>query len=117
MKSEIAVRALSALAQETRLAIFRRLIVAGPNGLAAGALAGLLDVPAPTLSFHLKEMEGAGLVHRRRDGRNIYYTADYEQMRGLLLFLTEDCCRGHPEICGGLSGCQTSDELSGVGDE
>lgn len=106
MNSEKAVRALGALAQETRLSIFRRLVAAGPEGLAAGVLSALLDVPAPTLSFHLKELEAAGLVSGRRDGRHIYYAADFDKMRGLLIFLTEDCCGGRAEICGGLPSCQ-----------
>lgn len=94
-----AIRALGALAQETRLEIFRRLVVAGPEGLTAGAIAALIGCPAPTLSFHLKELEGAGLVARRREGRHMHFSIAYPAMRELLSFLTEDCCQGRPEIC------------------
>jgi ArsR family transcriptional regulator, arsenate/arsenite/antimonite-responsive transcriptional repressor len=99
LDSRHAVAALAALAQETRLAIFRHLVSAGEQGAPAGAIAAALDVPAPTLSFHLKELDRAGLIESRRDGRSIYYSANYAAMRQLLDFLTEDCCRGHPEVC------------------
>jgi DNA-binding transcriptional ArsR family regulator len=89
-----AVAALSALAQETRLALFRRLVRAGPQGLAAGALARDLDVAAPTLSFHLKELKHAGLVRVERDGRSLRYRPDFAAMNALLRFLTEHCCEG-----------------------
>ncbi len=99
MKIKTASAALAALAHETRLAIFKRLVVAGPDGLAAGVLSTLLKLPPPTLSFHLKELEQARLVHSRRVSRNIIYTADFSRMRELLTFLVEDCCGGRPEIC------------------
>ena len=99
MKSKDALVALGALAQETRLAIFRHLIVAGSEGAAAGAIAKALKVTAPTLSFHLKELERAGLIRQRSESRSIIYAANYERMRGLLAYLMEDCCRGRPEIC------------------
>jgi len=99
MKSNDVLDALSALAQETRLAIFRRLVRAGPDGETAGGLAEALEIPAPTLSFHLKELERAGLIAQRRAGRNLIYTARIETMRDLLAYLMKDCCRGHPEIC------------------
>jgi len=95
--------ALAALAHATRLDIFRLLVAQGPNGLAAGAIAHELEVAASTLSFHLKELERAGLVRAWRRRRQIFYAADYEGMRRLLAFLTEDCCQGRPEICGDLS--------------
>jgi ArsR family transcriptional regulator, arsenate/arsenite/antimonite-responsive transcriptional repressor len=93
-------QALGALAQETRLSIFRHLVTAGPEGVAAGRIADALDVPAPTLSFHLKELENAGLLTQRREGRQIFYSCDYAGMRRVLEFLQRDCCQGHPEICG-----------------
>jgi ArsR family transcriptional regulator, arsenate/arsenite/antimonite-responsive transcriptional repressor len=99
MKSERALAALAALSQETRLAIFRRLMKAGPGGETAGAVATRLAIPAPTLSFHLKELERAGLVAQRRDGRHLIYAARTETMRDLLGYLMKDCCGGHPEIC------------------
>ena len=99
MESDSALAKLSALAQETRLAIFRRLVRAGPKGESAGAIADGLAVPAPTLSFHLKELERAGLVTQRRESRSLIYAAHYDGMRGLLAFLMEDCCAGRPEIC------------------
>jgi DNA-binding transcriptional ArsR family regulator len=99
MESIEAVAALGALAQDTRLAVFRHLVTAGPEGSAAGAIAAALGVAPPTLSFHLKELERAGLVTQRRESRNIIYAADYSGMRALLLYLTRDCCAGNPDIC------------------
>jgi ArsR family transcriptional regulator len=100
MESKEALAGLSALAQETRLAVFRRLVRAGPAGESAGQIADALRTPAPTLSFHLKDLERAGLVVQRRESRSLIYAARYEGMRDLLAFLMEDCCAGHPEICG-----------------
>ncbi len=106
MKSSIAIGALAALAQETRLAIFRLLVRQGPEGLAAGTIAERLDIPAPTMSFHLAQLSRAGLVTSRREGRSILYAADYRGMNALLTYLTEDCCQGRPEICGtGTAAC------------
>jgi len=99
MKSTQALTALAALAQETRLAIFRRLMRAGPAGETAGAIAEALATPAPTLSFHLKELERAGLIIQHRESRNLIYAVRVERMRALLDFLMKDCCGGHPEIC------------------
>jgi ArsR family transcriptional regulator, arsenate/arsenite/antimonite-responsive transcriptional repressor len=99
MKIKNAVMALEALAQETRLATFRTLVQAGPEGLAAGALAEAVACPASTLSFHLKSLSAAGLVRARQEGRFIYYSADYPQMSALLAYLTEHCCKGMPQEC------------------
>ncbi len=99
MEISAAVEALGALAQETRLAVFRLLVHAGPNGLPAGEIAQRVAVPPATLSFHLKELARAGLIAARRESRQIFYAADFAGMRDLLAFLTEDCCGGHPEVC------------------
>jgi len=98
MDSKQAVAVLAALAQETRLAIFRHLVTAGAEGAAAGAIAASLDVPGPTLSFHLKELERAGIINSRRESRLIYYSASYTGVKALIDFLTEDCCRGHLDV-------------------
>ena len=88
------IEALGALAHETRLDVFRLLVRAGPTGLAAGAVGEALDVAAPTLSFHLKELKRAGLVGVERVGRSQIYRADYTAMSDLLTFLTDQCCEG-----------------------
>jgi ArsR family transcriptional regulator, arsenate/arsenite/antimonite-responsive transcriptional repressor len=87
------VAQLGALAQETRLALFRLLVEAGPAGLAAGAIAERLDVAAPTLSFHLKELTNAGLIRPTQQGRYVIYSADFDAMNALIAYLTENCCR------------------------
>lgn len=94
MNSAAAVEALSALAQETRLVIFRLLVEAGEAGLNAGAIAGRLNLAAPTLSFHIAQLARAGLVSARQDGRFIYYSANFTAMDDLLAYLTENCCQG-----------------------
>jgi ArsR family transcriptional regulator, arsenate/arsenite/antimonite-responsive transcriptional repressor len=99
MEIKKAVAALEALAQETRLATFRALVHAGPQGLAAGALAEAVACPASTLSFHLKALSAAGLVRARQEGRFIYYSADFTRMSALLAYLTEHCCKGMPQEC------------------
>ena len=88
------VEALAALAQESRLQVYRLLVQAGPEGIAASELAERLGIPPNTLSFHLKTLSHAGLVVARPEGRFIYYSANYEQMNVLLGFLTENCCGG-----------------------
>ena len=96
METNHAVLALAALAQTHRLATFRQLVVAGPPGLTPGVLAERLAIPAPTLSFHLKELLHAGLVSQAREGRNLIYRASFDQMQSLVGFLTENCCGGQP---------------------
>ena len=92
MDEDNAVTALAALAQNTRLAVFRRLVQAGSEGIAAGQIAGQLDIPNATLSFHLKELSRAGLATSRQEARFVYYAANYAAMNELLAFLTENCC-------------------------
>ena len=103
MESKEAVAALSALAQPARLEVFRLLVQAGPEGMAAGQIAAAARVPPSTLSANLNILAAAGLVAPRRDGRRIIYVAGYEAMQRLLAFLLEDCCAGRPEICGPLT--------------
>lgn len=98
MESFLAVRRLSALAQENRLAVFRLLVQAGPDGVAAGGIARALETSPNTLTAQLGVLANAGLVTSRRDGRSIIYAAEYDAMSGLLVYLMEDCCRGRPEI-------------------
>ena len=92
METNHAVRALSALAQETRLAIFRLLVEAGPTGLAAGEIAAAVGVAPTNLSFHLKELAHAGLVRSKQEGRFVFYSAHYAHMNQLIGYLTEHCC-------------------------
>lgn len=94
MSPQHAVAALAALAQETRLTLFRLLVVAGPAGLAAGEIAAQLGIPANTLSFHLRTLAQAGLLQARQEGRYVFYSADYAAMDELIAFLTENCCGG-----------------------
>jgi DNA-binding transcriptional ArsR family regulator len=98
-----AVDAFLALGHETRLAAYRRLVAAGPAGIASGDLAAALEIAATAMSFHLAALERAGLARTRRSGRNIIYTADFARMRGLVSYLTADCCGGRPEICEGIA--------------
>ena len=93
METKTAVQALAALAQDTRLAIFRLLVEAGPPGMPAGGIAVRLGIAAPTLSFHLKELAHAGLVAAEPQGRFIVYRADFDAINGLVGYLTENCCR------------------------
>ena len=94
MEQSAAVEALAALAHQTRIEAFRLLVRAGPDGLPAGAISEALDLPPPTLSFHLKELRQAGLVRSQRAGRSLVYRADYPAMSDLLTFLTDKCCEG-----------------------
>jgi len=99
MEIKTAVMALAALAQETRLSIYRLLIEAGPEGVAAGRIGETLKVPAATLSFHLKELSRAGLVSSRQERQFIFYAVDFERMAELMTFLTQNCCKGMPQAC------------------
>ena len=108
METTHALEAFQALSQETRLAALRLLIQAGPNGLAAGAIAERLGAQPSTLSTHLAILERAGLVGSRREARHIFYAAQFEGLRRVLAFLMEDCCQGRPEICGGLAATESS---------
>ena len=99
MEIKSAVTALAALAQETRLSIFRLLVEAGPQGISAGRIGEMLQVPAATLSFHLKELARAGLVSSRQERQFIYYAVDFERMAELMTFLTQNCCQGMPQEC------------------
>lgn len=92
MKNKEAVRALSALAQESRLEVFRLLVRTGPGGLAAGELSERLGLPPATMSFHLKELTNAGLITSKRESRSIIYSADFARMQKLINFLLENCC-------------------------
>jgi len=104
MESKTVIAALEALAQEHRLAIFRRLVVAGVNGLTPGELSDALEIPAPTLSFHLAQLRHAGLVSVERNGRSLSYSAAYGAMNDLIAFLTENCCGG--AACLPAAGCK-----------
>ena len=110
MDTNLVVRALGALAHESRLAIFRTLVVAGRDGMAAGEIAQQVGLAQSSLSFHLKDLSHADLVKSRQDGRFVIYTANFDAMAGLVGFLTENCCSGAacpasdlPNACGGKS--------------
>ncbi|MCJ2054304.1 ArsR/SmtB family transcription factor [Methylobacterium sp. J-070] len=94
-----ALAAFVALGQEHRLRALRALVTAGPDGMASGALAGAIGVSASTISFHLKELQQAGLIQSRREGRSILYSVAYPVLSGLIAFLMRDCCQGRPEVC------------------
>jgi DNA-binding transcriptional ArsR family regulator len=99
MKSIEVVKALGALAQESRLAVFRLLVKRGPQGFTPGVLAEKLGIPSPTLSFHLKELQNAGLVTARRESRFLYYSTRFDRMNELVGFLTDQCCSQADEAC------------------
>lgn len=109
MESSEVVRVLGALAQESRLDTFRALVRAGPDGLAAGEIARQLEIPPPTLSFHLKAMQHADLVTSRRAGRSLLYTANFDVLSRVLGYLMENCCEGS---AGGISDCADSKSRS-----
>lgn len=111
MENKLAVQLLSSIAQEARLEIFRLLVQAGAEGLAAGVIGEKLKIPASTLSFHLKELSFAGLINSRQVSRYIYYSANYEAMNGLLTYLTENCCAGQQVYCSDLTCDTTKKEI------
>jgi len=100
MDERQALMSFAALSQETRLAVVRTLVVAGPEGMAAGAIAEEMGVSPSNISFHLKELERSGLIAQRRESRSIVYSADYDALSGLVTFLMHDCCAGHPRVLG-----------------
>ncbi|AAU92356.1 ArsR/SmtB family transcription factor [Methylococcus capsulatus] len=110
MESKSVVIALAALAQESRLAVFRLLIQAGPEGFSAGRIAEALGIAPSSLSFHLKELVHAGLVRSRQESRYVIYSANFEVMNELIGFLTENCCRGAPCTTSPPIRCATDQE-------
>ena len=105
MKIEMAVKAMAALAQESRLAAFRLLVQVGKEGLAAGVLAEKLGIPSATLSFHLKNLQHAGLIRSRTEGRYVIYSANYAEVDKLIAYLTEHCCAGDATQCAPRKAC------------
>lgn len=96
MESKTVVAALTALAHETRLSVYRMLVQAGPDGLVVGAIVDSIGIPPASLSFHLKELSIAGLVNVRRSGRYLHYSAEFGTMNDVIAYLTENCCGGMP---------------------
>ena len=111
MEKQVAISALAALAQETRLDVFRALVQAGPEGLPAGAIGAALDIPSATLSFHLKELKSSGLIRCERQGRSRIYSPDLTAVNELIAFLTANCCRG---VAGSGSAGKSCDFDSGA---
>lgn len=105
MQAASAIASLGALAQEHRLAVFRLLVQAGDDGMAAGALAAALGVPGSSLSFHLAQLKSAGLIVQERQHRSLIYRADYAAMNALVAYLMENCCAG--TVCGAGGACDT----------
>ncbi|NSX15607.1 helix-turn-helix transcriptional regulator [Cupriavidus taiwanensis] len=108
METNNVLEALAALAHAIRLSVFRLLVQAGPEGLPAGRIAELMEMPASSLSFHLKELHRSGLLASRQEGRSIIYMARFETMNALLGYLTENCCGGAP--CSSVSSCSVVTE-------
>lgn len=106
MEQSDAVKCLAALAQATRLEIYRALVVVGPSGVTPGQLSEQLNLPAATLSFHLKELHQSGLISQRRESRNLIYTANYPHMNQLLAYLTENCCAGQDCLVERSNSCE-----------
>ena len=111
MKDHDAIAALGALAHADRLAAFRAVLRAGPEGMPSGEIAKALGIQPTRMSFHLTALERAGVLHATRDGRLVRYAVRMKTMRALLAFLTDDCCGGHPEICGDLFRTKCADTL------
>jgi ArsR family transcriptional regulator len=107
MEKPDVIAALGALAQESRLDVFRLLVQAGPDGIPAGQIAERLNLPPATLSFHLNQLKHAGLVTFRRESRSLIYAAEFAAMNDLLAYLTENCCQGDAASCG-VSTCDTT---------
>lgn len=106
MEEDDVVKALAALAQQSRLRVFRALVIAGPDGLTPGAMSDALALPATSLSFHLKELTYAGLASQERQGRNLIYRAAFDKMNGLLAYLTDNCCQGEACALEGNVACE-----------
>ena len=105
MEKSDAVTALAALAQDSRLDVFRLLVQAGPEGMPAGGVAAALGLAPNTLTFHFDRLRQAGLISGRREGRSMIYAARYEAMNGLIAYLTENCCAGASEQCAPVAAC------------
>jgi ArsR family transcriptional regulator len=103
LEEQQAIDAFGALSQQTRLQMVRALVVAGPDGLAAGAVGEQVGASSSSASFHLANLERAGLVQSRREARSIIYSANYDALAGLVDFLMMDCCQGRPEVCAPLT--------------
>lgn len=112
MKTKSVVAALAALAQESRLAIFRLLVQAGPEGMAAGKISDATGIAPSSLSFHMKELAHANMVRSRQDGRFVIYAANFTTMNALLTFLTANCCGGNPCAPVNTPACSTTGETS-----
>ena len=112
MDIKTATDALAALAQASRLDVFRRLVRVGPDGLPAGEIARALDVPANTMSAHLSILHRAGLITARREGRSIFYSVDFDGIQALMTYLVDDCCQGRPELCGVSTGARSRESCS-----
>lgn len=118
MEERQALASFAALSQETRLSIVRTLVVAGTEGMTAGAIAERMNLSPSNISFHLKELDRAGLISQRRESRSIVYTAGYDTLAELVKFLMEDCCAGHPAIRSSVEQrdeCCSSPKMSGKG--
>jgi len=116
MEKSAAIAALGALAQETRLDIYRLLVQAGADGMPAGQIGERLGLPSATLTFHLKELKHARLATFTRNGRSLIYAAVYPTMTALLAYLTENCCQGNPAACGLSSSSDTPSATTPQGD-